>query len=227
MPNKGFVKLNRKMLDWEWFSSTETVHVFITLLLMAGWEDESYRGMTVDRGQVITTVSRLSSATGLGVQKVRTALKHLRLTNEITTKSTNNWTLITIENYEKYQGEAEEPNKPNVGSTNNPPNKPTNYIRNKEIKKYIYMRFEDFWKLYPKKKGKESAKKAWEKLNPSDELVETILSAVQRQMSSNDWTKDGGQFIPYPATWLNGHRWEDEEVEQLSELERWARGELL
>ena len=160
MPNKGFVKLNRKMLDWEWFSSTETVHVFITLLLMAGWEGESYRGMTVDRGQVITTVSRLSSATGLGVQKVRTALKHLRLTNEITTKSTNNWTLITIENYEKYQGEAEEPNKPNVGSTNNPPNKPTNYIRNKEIKKYIYIcALKTFGNYTRKRRGRSQRRK--------------------------------------------------------------------
>ena len=70
--------------------------------------------------------------------------------------------------------------------------------------------FNDFWKAYPKKVSKATALKAWNKLKPNDDLVREILSALERQKTSVQWQKDNGQFIPYPATWLNGRRWEDE-----------------
>lgn len=69
---------------------------------------------------------------------------------------------------------------------------------------------EEFWPEYPKKKNKLDARKAWKSLNPDRELQATILDAVRRQKLTRDWQKDGGQFIPHPATWLNGRRWEDE-----------------
>jgi hypothetical protein len=59
--------------------------------------------------------------------------------------------------------------------------------------------------------AKAAAEKAWGKLKPDEELQKRILACVQRQAQSKDWRKDGGQFIPYPATWLNGKRWGDEE----------------
>lgn len=71
--------------------------------------------------------------------------------------------------------------------------------------------FNDFWKAYPKKVSKISALKAWNKLKPDDNLVREILSALEQQKKSAQWQKDDGQFIPYPATWLNGRRWEDEQ----------------
>lgn len=71
--------------------------------------------------------------------------------------------------------------------------------------------FERFYRTYPKKKGKAAALKAWKKLNPSPELQITILTAIEHAKQTPSWQKDNGQFIPYPATWLNGQRWEDEE----------------
>lgn len=86
--------------------------------------------------------------------------------------------------------------------------------------------FERFWKIYPKKKSKNQAKKAWEKLKPSSELVSTILDAVETQKRSNDWIKDAGKYIPYPATWLNAGAWEDEmEVGTSERYERLDGGE--
>jgi len=70
--------------------------------------------------------------------------------------------------------------------------------------------FIKFWNAYPKKKAKGDAEKAWLKINPSEHLIEIILSAVQRAKTSRDWLKDSGQFIPHPATWLNRKGWEDE-----------------
>lgn len=72
--------------------------------------------------------------------------------------------------------------------------------------------FERFWKVYPKKKAKIEAEKAWNKINPSSELTDRIVKAVIEQRQSHDWTKEGGKFIPYPATWLNRGEWENEEV---------------
>lgn len=71
--------------------------------------------------------------------------------------------------------------------------------------------FDKFYKEYPKKKSPRDALKAWNKLSPDEELFNQIMDAVRKQKTSDDWTKDNGKFIPYPATWLNGQRWLDED----------------
>lgn len=73
--------------------------------------------------------------------------------------------------------------------------------------------FDRFWAAYPKKVGKDAAAKAFAKRKPNDDLLAAMLAAVERQRTSPAWTKDGGQFIPNPATWLNQGRWQDEEPE--------------
>jgi hypothetical protein len=70
--------------------------------------------------------------------------------------------------------------------------------------------FERFWSVYPKRKGKEAARKAFAKLEPDDELLGVMIAAIQQEMKSDQWKRNGGQYIPYPATWLNQRRWEDE-----------------
>ncbi len=71
-------------------------------------------------------------------------------------------------------------------------------------------RFDKFWDAYPKKRSMGQAEKAWIKINPDDELLGVILSSLERLNRSKEWLKDGGQFIPYPATWLNAKGWKDE-----------------
>lgn len=70
--------------------------------------------------------------------------------------------------------------------------------------------FEVFWKLYPNKKAKANARKAWDKLKPSTELRQTLMTALGSHRLSRDWTKDDGQYVPMASTWLNGERWHDE-----------------
>lgn len=78
-----------------------------------------------------------------------------------------------------------------------------------EIENDSYTRdaFDVFWKAYPRKVGKEAARKAFAKVTAP---LETLVAAVEAQKASPQWTKDNGQFIPHPATWLNQGRWEDE-----------------
>jgi len=71
-------------------------------------------------------------------------------------------------------------------------------------------RFERFWSGYPRKVGKDAAWKTWGRLKPTDSLTEHIIAAVSMQAKSPQWTKDGGQFIPHPRTWLHQGRWQDE-----------------
>lgn len=70
--------------------------------------------------------------------------------------------------------------------------------------------FDTFWKAYPRKVGKDEARKAFDKRKPTPELLNAILAAIEVQRQTLDWQKDGGQFIPHPATWLNQGRWQDE-----------------
>lgn len=72
--------------------------------------------------------------------------------------------------------------------------------------------FEAFWALYPKKKSKGRAKTVWDKLDPSGEIIRAIMEKLPLLMASEEWTKDGGRYIPYPATWLNAEGWNDEIV---------------
>lgn len=70
--------------------------------------------------------------------------------------------------------------------------------------------FLQFWKSYPNKKEKGDAEKVWKILRPDKGLQQTILSALDAVKLSQAWTKDGGQFVPYPAKWLRRKCWEDE-----------------
>lgn len=70
--------------------------------------------------------------------------------------------------------------------------------------------FSEFWTAYPKHVARKDAVAAWQKIEPPEELRVKILAAIGAQKKSNQWLKDGGLYIPYPASWLNARRWEDE-----------------
>lgn len=94
------------------------------------------------------------------------------------------------------------PRNPIQSNPNPNPNPNTNTLKRE--------RFDKFWEEYPLKYAKAKALAAFNKIDPDDQLLETMLEAVRKQKETDQWKKDGGQFIPYPATWLNQHRWEDE-----------------
>lgn len=69
--------------------------------------------------------------------------------------------------------------------------------------------FEKFWAVYPKKRSKGDARKAWMQTASVRPGVEKIVRAVMVMCGSDDWKRDGGQYIPYPGTWLRAEGWED------------------
>lgn len=108
---EGWIKLYRKFLDWEWYNDINVCRVFLHLLLIANHEDKKWKGITILKGQVLTSINHLAKETKLTIQSVRTALNKLKSTNEITIKATSKYTLITIENYINYQIKEKRTNK--------------------------------------------------------------------------------------------------------------------
>ena len=99
-----FIKLNRKILKWEWFSDTCTRDVFIYCLLKANWKAGSWHGIEYNRGEFITSLPSISEDLGFSIKNVRTALKHLKQTGEVADRTYTKYRIISINNYDKYQG---------------------------------------------------------------------------------------------------------------------------
>jgi len=116
----GFIKLHRSILDWEWFQDDKTFKVFLYLLLNANWEDSRFRGYEIPRGSLVIGYTALSKRLGISKQSVRTAISHLKSTGEITLKSTNKFSIVTIANWEKYQSRSESANTQTNTQTNTP-----------------------------------------------------------------------------------------------------------
>ncbi len=120
MANNGYIALHRKFMDWEWYTDTNTKVVFIHLILIANHNDHNWRGITVKRGQTVATVNRIASEVGLTVQNVRTAIRHLEKTGELTKEVTNGLTVLNVVNYAKYQDTDSVANTQANNSTNKP-----------------------------------------------------------------------------------------------------------
>lgn len=99
----GYIKLFRQLTDWEWYTDADTMRVFLHLLLKTNHSDHEWRGIKVLRGQCVTGRKELASELKISERRVRTALNHLKSTNEVTIKATSKYSVVTIENWALYQ----------------------------------------------------------------------------------------------------------------------------
>lgn len=104
----GYIALHRKILDWEWYGDPVTRGVFLHLLVVANFKDTRFLGKKIKRGQIVTSLASLASETGFSVQQIKTALKHLISTNEVTNVSTSQYRIITVVKYDEYQTSTNE-----------------------------------------------------------------------------------------------------------------------
>lgn len=102
---KGWIKLHRSMLDWEWYEDVSTTRVFIHLLLTANHKDKKWKGTVIKRGQLVTSIRHLAEETKLSSPTVQRCLKKLEKTGEIKRKSTSKYTLIEVVNFTKFQAD--------------------------------------------------------------------------------------------------------------------------
>lgn len=95
------------MLRWDWFQSPETFLFFMYCLLRADYEVVNWQGIEIKRGQFVSSLLNMSHDTRLTVRKIRTALKGLEMTQDLTYETTNRYTLVTLCKYDELQGVAE------------------------------------------------------------------------------------------------------------------------
>ena len=137
--NDGWVKLFRSLPDWEWWGDKNTVIMFIYLLVTANHEDRKWRGEIIPRGSLITGRKQLADGARLTEREARTALEHLKKTQNVTIKTTSNFSIITICNYDRYQSTptdyrpAERPTN-DQAATNKRPTNDQQTTTNKNIK---------------------------------------------------------------------------------------------
>lgn len=115
---EGWISLQRKFLAWRWFDDDAMVRFFIYLLLKANHADADWFATTIKRGQLVTSIDTISRELHKSAQQVRTMIKRLKSTSEITSESTNKYTIITICKYDYYQNLALETNKQTNKQTN-------------------------------------------------------------------------------------------------------------
>ncbi len=101
--NTGWIKIYRSLLYWEWADVPEMIALWVRLIIRATHEDTQWHGVTISRGQLVTTTAKLAAESGLSPQQVRTCLDRLKASNQINTQTTNKYTIITIGKYEAYQ----------------------------------------------------------------------------------------------------------------------------
>ena len=138
----GFIKIDRGILDWEWYSDINTTRLFIHLILKANWKDGRFQGQEIKRGSFVTSYPKLAEETELTVNQVRTSLSKLKSTGEITVKSQSKFSVITVKNYCLYQdisqsNHSQITDKPQTNHSQITTIEESKKVRREEIKKRV------------------------------------------------------------------------------------------
>lgn len=144
---QGWIKLHRQILEWEWYSDNNCFRLFLHLILKANHKEKRFKGIELKIGSIVTSRDLLARETGLSSQQIRTALSKLISTNEITSVTSSQGTIIQIVSYEKYQVATneitnEQPTNNQQATTNNNVNKEKNEIYIPEFSEFLQFAIE-------------------------------------------------------------------------------------
>lgn len=217
MLKNGWIRIDKKIIDWEWYTDSNTFHLFLHLLLTCNYEKKKWRGMIIEPGQRVITFRKLAKEIGLSLQQIRTCFDRLKSTHSLTQRSTHQYTLITICNYKDYQL-SENTKQHSVQHTQqhsintyvtNSIIKEHNTITNKEkiYKKEKYSDdFETFWGYYPKglaSYNKQLTFTQWlGRLKEGDKAEEMIFGVIGYQKYCVATNKIGSDYIKLPSTFI-------------------------
>jgi hypothetical protein len=217
----GWVKLYRNLEKQPWYGKPNTVALFIHLLIKCTRNTDGhsifYKGKEVKLlpGQYWTTHRRLMKEIGVTHRNLRTSFEILKTTHTLTHETSTQGTIITVNNWDKFQSQTHKgTHDRHTTDTRGDTKTRSNNIRNKEEEK-IYAHsahapvdyFNQFWKEYPVQVDKARCLKIWNKQG-LDSQIQKILEALSVEKQSSRWTKDNGEYIPDPKTWLSNSRWE-------------------
>ena len=130
----AFIKIHRKMLEWEWYQDSNTFRLFLHCLLIANWKEGRFMGEVIPRGSFVSSYSQLALQANMSVQSVRTAINHLKSTGELTVKPHAKFSVFTVVNYCQYQDDNRQTNK-QLTNSQQATNKQLTTIEEKKEKK--------------------------------------------------------------------------------------------
>jgi hypothetical protein len=203
----GYIRLDRKILEWEWYSDKNTKDVFIHCLLKANWKEGKFQGKKVERGSFITSISTLANECGLSPRSTRTALEHLKTTGELTIKSNNKYSVITVTNYDYYQtNDTQDDNQKTCKQKKPESQQSKDQINISEKKNGIQDEAEELflrlWKLYPfMKTGKSSISSAKKRKIYTEVGEEQFIRCIERLKEHKGDTDP--KYIPRASTFFN------------------------
>ena len=223
--NPGWIKISREIENWDlYFSEPFTrAQAWMDMILIANFKPSVFfiRGNQVEvkRGEIAWSEERICARWKWGRHKLRNFWKYLEKEQQISIIKTAAISKINVINYEKYQGDR----TTDVQQTYN--RRTTDSLHKKNDKKEKNVKntlliisrdernlFEEFWGAYPRKVSRKKAEQTWKRLEPSEELTKKIVAHVESQKRTSQWTRDGGEYIPHPTTYLNQERWKDDPV---------------
>ena len=213
--HRGFVLLWRKVEDSGWIRNHKLWAFWSWCLIKASYNKRKVlfgrQKIDLEPGQFIMGRRSASQETGLSEQEVRATSRFLENHENITIKTTNKFSIVSIVNWDSYQNTNTKINQQiNQQSTNRCSNSNHKQYINKSLKNKYSPDFEQFYAAYPKKRDPDRAWKAWQNRNGDRPEVTILISAINKQKESSDWKKERGKYIPYPATWLNAGSWKNE-----------------
>ena len=221
--NNGWIKLHRKLTEWEWYDDIPTKILFLHLLLTVNFEPKKWHGIQIERGEVLIGRKKLAKRLRLSERQVRTALTKLKSTNEVSIKTTNQYSLVKLNNYNDHQlndqQQVQRPTSDRPASdqqaTTTKEREELNKVRRKEPDDALFLKF---WNMYPKRISKEKAKTVYLSiLRKRPELEAVILAAIDKQKKWRETKNLKDEFVAewkHPTTWLNQGCWEDELPEE-------------
>lgn len=129
----GWIKIHRKILEWEWYDDPYVFRVFFHFLMTANYEDKKWHGIIIKRGQRVCSYPSIAEELAITIQNVRTAISKLKSTGELTHKPHSRWSVVTVNKYEDYQTTNRQTNSQLTGNQQ----ATNNNIRNKEYKNIL------------------------------------------------------------------------------------------
>ena len=182
-----YIKLFRKLINWEWYSEPATKDVFLHCLLKANWKPTSWKGIALERGEFIQSIYNMAKETGLTVQQIRTAFAHLANTNSITFRKVGKYRIINVSKYIEYQANDTKLTPKSTLKQHRTNTKSTQDIRSKE---HIRSKEDNIMPsastpATPEEEEEddsmteEEAKAAWEKWKEEHQKNESINISVQ------------------------------------------------
>jgi hypothetical protein len=133
----GYVKLYRSFKKWEWYEDTNTVRLFLHLMLSVSIKDSKWQGITIKRGETVTSIPKLARETRLSQRQVRTAISHLEMTGSLTRSKYPKFTVFTLLNFDKFQQATSKTQANRQSSDKLTTGKRQQYKNNKKIKEDI------------------------------------------------------------------------------------------